>query len=70
MSMTITVCGQPKEFRPKPKELIWKAAISAESRNLPKEIFSAERAYFGGKKMFSAEMSSLFQQKEGNFGRN
>ena len=70
MFLPISSSGQPKEFWPKPKELIWKEAISAESRNLPKEIFSAERAYFGRKKMFSAEMSSLFRPKEGNFGRN
>ena len=37
---------QPKGFRPKPEELKFKRAISAESRNWPKGPVSAERGLF------------------------
>ena len=57
---------QPKGFRPKPKELILKREISAESRNGQKEIVSAERGTFGRKMVISAEYHSfgtLFRPK-------
>ena len=44
--------GRPKEFRPKPKELILRMIVSAGSRNRPKEKFrpkmpiSADRGAF------------------------
>ena len=38
--------GQPKEFRPKPKEGNPKSSISAESRNCRKRTVSAESVFF------------------------
>ena len=44
---------QPKGFRPEPKELNFRRAISSKIRNWPKEIISAERAGFGRKRAIS-----------------
>ena len=69
--------GRPKEFRPKPKELILRMTILAESRNQPKVTFSAgkpisaEKVYFGqNKSIFRPYFRPKYSDLTANFGRN
>ena len=72
-----SICGPPKEFRPKLKEGVLKSAISAESRKQPKEPKETERRYFGKRKVFLPKDLEIFScrkrlisAKIGHFGRN